>query len=326
MLLFTSLPDDLDAERARLDVEEEQAQVLEALTPWLAQGLVTLTMPDDGRFATLQRLLREVQPHLLFLSGHGKFVQPPVREEEACATFLFEDAHGHGDLVPAAEIARAFVGSQVGCVVLSACESGMTSSHELSSGLSWQLNHAGIPYVIGMRESVLDVAGIQFAHHFCDAVARQEPVAVALQTARQAINTPLAGALKRFYDTAALAELSLGQWSLPMLIAPEIHRPLINWDFTPQPPTQQLRYQMLNQTLNTTVSLPPRFLGRRSELRTLNSRLHGDRGHTQRGHQLLITGPGGQGKTALAGKLAQDFETRGYQVLAWSARTRKSLD
>ena len=31
MLLFTSLPDNVDAERGRLNVEEEQAQVQEAL-------------------------------------------------------------------------------------------------------------------------------------------------------------------------------------------------------------------------------------------------------------------------------------------------------
>ena len=36
--------------------------------------------------------------------------------------------------------------------------------------------------------------------------------------------------------------------------------------------------------------------------------------------QLLITGPGGQGKTALAGKLAQLWQQRGYWVCAWSAR------
>ncbi len=40
--------------------------------------------------------------------------------------------------------------------------------------------------------------------------------------------------------------------------------------------------------------------------------------------QLLITGPGGQGKTALAGKLAQDLQRRGYEVFAWAARPENS--
>jgi hypothetical protein len=52
VLLFTVLPDDdQDADNSRLDVEEAQAQVQDALAPWVGQGLVQLEMPDDGRFA-----------------------------------------------------------------------------------------------------------------------------------------------------------------------------------------------------------------------------------------------------------------------------------
>lgn len=51
VLLFTSLPEDLDPEKARLDIESEQAHVLEALDPWIKKGLVKLTTPDDGRFS-----------------------------------------------------------------------------------------------------------------------------------------------------------------------------------------------------------------------------------------------------------------------------------
>ena len=66
VLLFTSLPEDVDAETSRLNVEEEQAQVLEALLPWIAKGVVELEMPDDGQFSSLQKLLKEFQPQLLF--------------------------------------------------------------------------------------------------------------------------------------------------------------------------------------------------------------------------------------------------------------------
>ncbi|MBK8615948.1 MAG: hypothetical protein IPN96_02310 [Anaerolineales bacterium] len=53
VLLFTSLPDDVNPEKSRLNVEEEQIQVQEALMPWISKGLVQLEMPDDGRFSTL---------------------------------------------------------------------------------------------------------------------------------------------------------------------------------------------------------------------------------------------------------------------------------
>ncbi|MCB9446422.1 MAG: tetratricopeptide repeat protein [Ardenticatenaceae bacterium] len=319
VLLFTSLPDDLDADKERLDVEEEQAQISEALTPWIAQGLIELKMPDDGRFSTLQEFLRTFQPHLLFLSGHGKFVNEPHQANEPFSIFLFEDEHGRSQPIHEKAIADAFLGRGLGCVVLNACQLGKTASADLTNGLTWRLNRAGIPYVVGMRESVMDRAGTLFSRAFGDAVARQERIDVALQAGRQAIHTPLkdsprlaSGILPP--DASGLAEQSLGQWCLPLLLARETERPLIDWQFTPRPPAERL----INQTLHT-VTLPPRFLGRRSELRDLKSRLR-----TGRLRQLLITGPGGQGKTALAGKLAQDLQQNGYLVAAYSARPENS--
>ena len=291
VLLFTTLPDDLDAEKSRLDVEEEQAQVLEALNPWIAEGVVKLEVPDDGRFATLQTLLRQFRPHLLFLSGHGKFHHEPHRAEAPYASFLFEGEDGDGHSVRDKEIADALLGSDVGCVVLSACESGMTASDSLTNGLTWRLSQIGIPHMIGMRESVLDRAGTLFVRAFCDAVVRRQPIDVALQEGRRAITTPLKESLWLADDASGLAERSLGQWPLPSLISHDPAQPLIDWNFVPQPLQRQL-----NQSLNT-VSLPPRFIGRRSELRSLQSRLR--QGQLR---QLLISGPGGQGKTALAGK------------------------
>jgi hypothetical protein len=61
VLLFTSLPDDLD-ERGRLNVEDEQAQVQEALTGLEQDGQAVLEIPDDGRFETFKRWLTEFKP------------------------------------------------------------------------------------------------------------------------------------------------------------------------------------------------------------------------------------------------------------------------
>jgi hypothetical protein len=305
VLLFTSLPDDLNPETGRLNVEEEQAQVQEALMPWIAQGMVKLEMPDDGRFVTLQLQIKEFKPHLLFLSGHGNFHHQPHEDEAPYGTFLFESETGASESVREDAIAQAFIGSHVQCVVLSACESGKAASDALNNGLCRQLSAQGVPHVIGMRESVMDRAGIQFARRLCDAVAQKERIDTALQQARQAICTPLKDIAKRESDLGGLTELSLGQWCLPVLISSDPERPLIDWDFTPQVAEKRLN----NQSLNT-VSLPLRFLGRRSELRDLKSRLRS--GNLR---QLLISGPGGQGKTALAGKLAQDLQRRGYEIL-----------
>ncbi len=310
VLLFTSLPDDLDGDTSRLDVEDQQAQVLEALTPAISTGVVTLKMPDDGRFSTLRSLLKTFAPHLLFLFGHGKFYPQTASDDPPYAIFQFENDTGGSDRVAETEIADAFVGSSVQCVVLSACESGMTSSDALNNGLSWRLSQAGVPHVIGMRESILQRAGILFNRALGDALARQERIDVALQAARQAITTPLKDSPWLKTDAQGLGTQSLGQWCLPTLITHNAQQPLIDWEFTPQPPQKQVSNATLQQ-----INLPPRFLGRRTELRTLKSDFA-----TGRRQQLLLTGPGGQGKTALAGKLAQDLQKQGVTVLAWSAR------
>ena len=103
VLLFTSMPDDLDPEKERLDVENEQAAVLEALDPLIQGGLVELTTPDDGRFAHLQALLREETFHLVFLSGHGEFREIPFQPPEA--VFIFEGEDGHAAPVTGADLA-----------------------------------------------------------------------------------------------------------------------------------------------------------------------------------------------------------------------------
>ena len=324
VLLFTVLPDDPDAiisrpgpadrESGRLDVEDAQAQVHEALAPWIAQGMVELRMPDDGRFATLKEMLASFEPHLLFHFGHGKFIHQPHTAAEPFATLQFEDEAGGSVLIHEAEYARLFYGGATRCVVLAACESGMTASDALNNGLAWRLSQAGIPHVIGMRESIFERAGILFNRRLCDALAQRERVDVALQQAREAITTPLKDSPLLAVDAAELGELSLGQWCLPALITQDAAQPLVDWQFEPQPAAHALANISLDN-----VTLPPRFLGRRAELRQLKSRLR--RGTLP---QLLITGPGGQGKTALGGKLALDLLRQGFQVLAYAARPENS--
>lgn len=311
VLLFTSLPANVDPERSRLKVEEEQAEVQAALLPWIAQGLVTLEMPDDGRFYTLQNLLKDFQPHVLFLSGHGNFHHMP-HANEAYGEFFFEDEAGDSVGVKEDEIADALRGTGVQAVILSACESGKAASDQLSNGLTRKISAAGVPHVVGMREAIYDVAGIQFARALCDSLARQDRMDVALQAARIAIQTP-------FKDVARASssigdELSYGQWCLPLLISSAPSRALIDWNFTPR----EVEARAVSQKINTVV-MPARFIGRRAEMRKYkNSLLAG------KIHSLLITGPGGQGKTSLAGKLALDLQAHGYRLFAWNARPENS--
>ena len=170
---------------------------------------MALRMPNDGRFGTFTTALRSFAPQLVFLSGHGRFHQDPLTGTPGQGEFVFEDRHGASDPVPDTEIAAAFVGTPVQCLVLSACESGKAASDALNSGLARRLSLRGLPHVVGMRKSVLDQAGIRFAHAFCDALARRERVDLALQAAREDITRPLAGDIWRDAQDPVLAGLSL---------------------------------------------------------------------------------------------------------------------
>jgi tetratricopeptide (TPR) repeat protein len=309
VLLFTSQPDDLNAEKARLDIETEQVKVLEALGNAENDGLVQLTILDDGRFSSLKNTLRNHEFHLVFLSGHGVFKAEAFSDDPAEAYFLFEGENGLGEQISGQDIAQLFYGTKVQCVVLSACQSGKATSDDLNASLTTRLVQAGVPHVIGMRESVSDVAATVFTEYLCRALVNRDSVEVAVQQAREKVSDTNIFGL--FRDMSGKKDESFGQWNLPHLISLQPSRPLIDWDFQPQ---QRVSEQMLVESLQN-IRLPKRFIGRRKELRELGAALF-----SGKLKQLLITGAGGQGKTALAGQLAKKLQAQGYLVLAYSAR------
>lgn len=300
ILLFTSLPDDVNTQAGRLNVEEEQEKVREALINSLSSGLVELEMPDDGRFSTFKELLEKFSPHVVFLSGHGKYNYEPHTGEMPFGEFLFESESGLGDLVRDIDIARALSVSNVKAVILSACESGKASSVSLTGGLMQQVGLHGVEQVIGMRESIFDVSGIQFARELCDGIVSGDRLDVALQKARGAIIRPLKN-----------DDRSMGQWCLPMMFSVDLSEPLIDWDFSPPPALKRWNSYLLHK-----VEIPERYIGRRKELRKYKNDLRDGKVT-----QLLITGAGGQGKTALAGKIALDLEFSGVKIFVWRAQT-----
>ena len=294
VVMCTCLPDDLDPVYGRLNVEEQQALALQSLGPAISAGRARLEMPDDGRFATFARLVHDFEPQLVFLFTHGKFHDAPGQTAPPYADVLFEGEDGRAQTMTAEQLAQVLGGSAVQCLVLAACETGKSSSEALVAGLAGRLHDSGLAHVIGMRESIGETAAMSFNAAFGAAVAVGERVDVALQLARAAV--------------AGLGERGLGQWPLPALLSHDPIAPLIDWNFTPTPPAPP-RGSNLGQ-----IALPARTVGRRGELRHW-------KGPLLRGERpvLLITGPGGQGKTALAGKIAADWEAGGGAAAYWRA-------
>uniref|UniRef100_Q3AQG5 TPR repeat n=1 Tax=Chlorobium chlorochromatii (strain CaD3) TaxID=340177 RepID=Q3AQG5_CHLCH len=309
ILLFSSLPDDL-TEKEQLQIEVEQAAVLEALGEWRQSGHVVLEMPDDGRFSEFTQVLKSFKPHVVYLSGHGMF-QHDALNHTTTGYFFFEDeVSGKSKAFSEAEIAAALTATAVQAVIVSACESGKAASDSLVNGLTYRLLQQGIPHVIGMRESILDRAGIQFAQAFFSALMERHGIAEALQQARNAIVLPLQED-EEFKDTVE-ASISLGQWCLPMLFSHQYNRALLDWEFTPQPMRAENRR---NKSFKQIKSLPNRFIGRRRELRKWQRKFRSGKQNA-----LLLTGAGGIGKTALSYKLIMGLKHDGYEVFCLSFR------
>jgi tetratricopeptide (TPR) repeat protein len=310
ILLFAAMPMDL-GEHGRLQTEEEKANILKAVSPLEDQGLVTLISPDDGRFDSFKQALQDHQPHLVYLSGHGSLHHNTI-ENTFKGQFLFEDNHANSLGVSEDELVECFNNTHVQAIVLSACESGKFDARELNNGLSIRLSQKGIPHVIGMRESILDSAGLEFAVNFLQQIAQQKSVATALQYARRAIKTHITGYAARDHQNNPIrTAITKQQWCLPSLISHEISHPLVDWSFTPLPKEYVISF---NDSLDI-ISLPRQFLGRKRELYKLSQPLLNG---TQK--QLLLTAAGGMGKTALAGKLCQQLKQTGFEIFVYSAR------
>lgn len=307
VLLFTALPDNL-TEHERLDVEAEQATIQQAIMAYERSGEIQLIMPEDGCLATLQQALQDFQPQVVYFSGHGNFQHDPIKRQAYGSVWL-EDAHGNGVTVTESEFAACFQNTQVQLLVLSACLSAKQHPHYPANGLSNALSRAGIPHVMGMRESVMDAAATTFAEHLLQALAKRQAVDIALQHARAAIKQLCEPKIYHELPDPQRAALAAGQWCLPQLLSHDPQRGLVDWRFTPVPTQPTVWQQQLGE-----ISLPERFIGRRRELRQWQNRLRSP--HL---HSLLITGAGGMGKTALAGKLALALEQDGYKIFTLHA-------
>jgi len=133
-----------------LGYEKEEYQLLQTFTQPGADA--TRTQPgagvahfgcDLGRFDELQDRVREYNPHVVHLTGHG-IVQ------EGKGYFAFEDEERYADLRPGDQIVRdALAGRGVQCVFVSGCETGQAPEVRAVNGLCQGLVRSGVPAAVG---------------------------------------------------------------------------------------------------------------------------------------------------------------------------------
>ena len=321
ILLFISSPEDLDPDRSRLDFEREEELLFTALDASYSRGEIEIDVAWDGFLSTLIDRLSQDQYHAVILSMHG--ASAINNDDKKEWGLLFEnETTWQGKPVAGSVLAAALEqlpkGHRPSLIVLAACRSARAGeTAESILDVARQLHRIGIERVLGMRLSVLDGAASVFNAALFEKLALGESVGRSVSLARKIVGK---GAWLK--ETMGDIEKDpFAQWTLPILLDRTSDGPVVDLSA----PVQTRPRSPLPDALpgDGLVAVPSRgaFIGRRIEVRTaLGPFFSGKTRH------LLFTGPGGVGKTALAGLFARHLMDRYPDMLIMGFRAPFHLE
>ncbi|MCP4104814.1 MAG: tetratricopeptide repeat protein [Desulfobacteraceae bacterium] len=317
LLLFISSPEGSDPEKSRLDFEKEEELLFDALDDPLRKGRVRIDVAEDGTLSTLISRLEQNQYHAVILSMHGCRALNRDKKEES--GLLFEDDRTFGkspvagtDLADILE--KLLRGHRPALTVLSACLSAKAEeSADSISGTALELHTRGFSQVLGMRLRVVDIAASVFSSELFRNLALGESTGRAVTIARSEMAS---GKWLGIPKDGAGFEEPFAQWTLPVLMDRTGDGSLLDSDSD-----EDAGYQGVMPSViigDGSILIPGRasFIGRRYEIRRyLREFLEAKKCF------LMFAGPGGVGKTALAGLFARYLTERipGTRVMGFQA-------
>ena len=279
-----------------LGYEKEEQQLLQTLTqpgPDVAHFGC-----DLGRFDELQYRVREYNPHVVHLTGHGMI-------EEGEGHFAFEDQRGYTDLRSGGQISQIMKDSlaerDVQCVFVSGCETGQAPEVEVTSGLCQGLVRGGVPLAVGWGASILDDVATEFGNTFYAELSTGEDVDRAVVQARRAAR----GLCREHTEEDGVVDPS---WTLPVLYAATTQADLFDPGRHEAPPKPSVAQDPLP---GMTEGHANYFIGRRREQQHLLPKLRAGDLTT-----VLLTGLAGVGKSTLATRLARALQKDGFTPIA----------
>ncbi len=181
ILLAWANPPDLE----QLDVDNEVAEIKEALNDLAAAGKVQIEELPNATPRTLRRKVRKDTPHILHFIGHGKL------QDNGEGAIVLEDGRGGHTLVDAEAMLVLLQGDKTKLVVLSACETAAVLSEKKDDesaralmGLAPKLVWGGTPAVLAMQFALPDEAGAPFMQTLYESLADDEPLDTAVTEGR----------------------------------------------------------------------------------------------------------------------------------------------
>ncbi|MBX6751642.1 MAG: CHAT domain-containing protein, partial [Micromonosporaceae bacterium] len=270
---------------APLDVEREMQAIIDVVGP-LEQAQAQVRILEVASLGQIERALHRDEYHVLHLSAHG-----------SASTVELEDEDGNVETVDAAQLVGALKrpGRRLPLIVLSSC-SGAAGG---DTGLAIELLRHGADRVIAMQTRVSDpYATALMARVYALLAERNPPVAVALATARAELHAQAvaSGRVDARPEWGVATLLAAGDD--PPLVDPARRQDLKNPDVAPA--GKEVRELPLGE-----------LIGRRDQLRRTLRILRGDPAVADIGANsgVVLTGIGGIGKTAIAGRVIARLRT-----------------
>ncbi len=298
ILAAVAAPDETKTENVPLDVEAEMQAVLDAVGEVAGHPRAQVRILEVASLAQIRDALRRDAFHVLHLSAHGSAESVELEDEDGNPVTVTADA------LKAA--LRQATGRQVPLVVLSSCSGGSAAAQAMAASLAGR----GADRVIAMLAPVTDGYATHLARRLYQELAARPDLSAgqALANARCLVEEDR--------SRAAGERLSLPEYGVATLLAAGGDGPLADPALTAAP----LVAATVPPGGRSVRELPVgALIGRRKQLRaamgvlrrtqaTATDREFGD------ASGVVLTGIGGIGKTALAGRVISRLREDGWLI------------
>ena len=298
ILVAVAAPDQELTTEVALDQERELQHILDATEEAQRRENVEVRFLEVGDPDVIAAAFERDAYHVLHVSCHGMPGQLELEDEDGravptAAGELLDPIRGTGRPLP--------------LVFLNTCHGGVEAGQTAS--LAEELLLAGLPCVLAMQTSVSDYYATQLARAFYEHLSTREILlpSRALAQARKDLER---ARLQKVQRGAPLAEIQPEYATATLFVAGEEEPRLADFALDKRPLHARPVHHMAGPVLQLSVD---DLIGRRKALREVLGVLRDERGAYA---GVVLTGIGGVGKSALAGRAMRRLAEAGFVVAA----------